>query len=110
MSSLSINEWRDKIHQLAVEKGFWEGERNFSEILCLIHSEISEALEEKRSNNSPFYFAGVPDKPEGWGVEVIDALIRILDLCGAFKIDVENVLNAKHEYNKTRPHKHGREF
>lgn len=38
---------------------------------------------------------------------MIDCLIRILDWCGRHDIDVDTLLAMKHEYNKTRPYKHG---
>ena len=46
-------------------------------------------------------------KPEGIAIEMIDCLIRILDWCGRHDIDVDTLLAMKHEYNKTRPYKHG---
>lgn len=51
-------------------------------------------------------------KPEGFMVELADAVIRIADL--VFLLDAQEefieALHAKHEYNKTRPFKHGRQF
>ncbi len=47
------------------------------------------------------------DKPEGKAVEMLDCVIRILDWCGKEGIDVEEILRRKHEYNVTRPYKHG---
>ena len=51
-------------------------------------------------------------KPEGFMVELADAVIRIADL--VYLLDGEEefieALHAKHEYNKTRPFKHGRQF
>lgn len=32
---------------------------------------------------------------------------QILDWCGKEGVDVEDILNKKHEYNKSRPYKHG---
>jgi hypothetical protein len=31
--------------QIAIEKGWWEGERNEGELIALMHSELSEGLE-----------------------------------------------------------------
>ncbi len=43
-----INELSKQIHENAKNKGFYEGEKNIGELLCLIHSEVSEALEAHR--------------------------------------------------------------
>jgi NTP pyrophosphatase (non-canonical NTP hydrolase) len=40
-----------KAHGMAKEKGFWDSERNKSELLMLIVSELSEALEALRKNH-----------------------------------------------------------
>ncbi len=47
-----INKLAKSVHENAVKKGFYEGEKNTGEILCLIHSEVSEALEADRVNNN----------------------------------------------------------
>lgn len=45
---MTLNELAKKINDNARNKGFYETERNIPEMLCLIHSEISEALEDYR--------------------------------------------------------------
>lgn len=106
----TINDWVAECHQLAVEKGWWKEERNFGEMLALIHSEISEALDEHRNHHGfteVYYNPEKPTKPEGIPVELGDAVIRIFDLFGQYEVDVESVLELKMAYNRTRAHRHG---
>jgi NTP pyrophosphatase (non-canonical NTP hydrolase) len=89
-----------EVHELAVEKGWYDKSREVPELLCLIHSEISEALEGYRNN--------IPEGEKGWlGEELADAVIRIWDMCDYLGIDIAKEVNKKHEYNKTRPYRHG---
>lgn len=57
---------------------------------------------------SPFVHCQYRDaKPEGIAVEMADCIIRILDWCGKEGIDIDEIIRIKHEFNKTRPYKHG---
>ena len=103
---MTINEWAWIIHQNAVEHGWWDEERSFGDIVALCHSELSEALEEYRSGRQMVYM-GEAGKPEGIAVELADCMIRILDYLAHEDIDVESVMAMKHEYNTTRPYRHG---
>lgn len=102
---MNINEIAKEIHENAVNHGWWEDERAVPEIIALCHSELSEALEAYR-NHEPFIWMN-GDKPDGIAVEMIDCMIRIMDYLAYLKIDIEDVITDKHEYNKTRPYKHG---
>lgn len=98
-----------EVHYVAKGKGFWEDgiERNDGEMLCLIHSEISEALEALREGNPPD--AKIPEF-ESVEVELADAVIRIMDLSHARGWRVGQAIEAKLAYNRSRPHKHGKQF
>jgi NTP pyrophosphatase (non-canonical NTP hydrolase) len=46
-------------------------------------------------------------KPEGFGIELADAIIRIMDLAEWLDIDLAEMIGIKAEYNKSRPMRHG---
>ena len=173
-----LNQFAKEVHENAVAHGFWEGEKYVSEVMSLIHSEWSEALEEYRAGREAVY-EGEGGKPEGWAIELIDGCIRILDYIGHVSpcdepysitdatgdindwfrgrsvpdaihrlhlltahacsfddhsemfvnldqiylvlkaalayvegsgLDPEALLRKKHDYNKTRPYRHGKKF
>jgi NTP pyrophosphatase (non-canonical NTP hydrolase) len=118
-------------HQVAKDKGFWEGERNKPEMLMLIVSEVAEALEALRKDHyadkaavellSDDFFARGGTKEEyaeifrnnvksSFEDELADVAIRLFDLCGGLDIDLHNYIQLKMAYNSTREHKHGKKF
>ncbi len=103
-----INKLVDMAHENAVNKGWWDDERTFLELASLIHSEISEAVEDFRNGKdiTEIYFEG--KKPCGIPIELADTIIRIFDLCGRYGIDLETAIMQKMDYNLTRPYKHGK--
>lgn len=194
MNLMNLTEIAKEIHENAVAHGWWEEDRPAYEIIALIHSEWSEALEEYRAGRPMVWYAVNCDcvicknrpvmhneicegyecnenhKPEGIAVELIDGVIRILDYLascvdvGCIKFDTYKgikpielplliaclhadtatslvrsdqddwdietniiaivaqsvllwireqgldpleILRKKHEYNKTRPYRHG---
>jgi NTP pyrophosphatase (non-canonical NTP hydrolase) len=103
---MTIKELIKDAHERAKAKGWWEGETNVPEKLCLVHSEISEALESYR-DNEPHVFISENGKPEGFAIELADAVIRIADLCGHLGIDLAYAVDVKSEFNERRPYRHG---
>lgn len=121
-------------------KGFWDRERPLTETTMLIITELAEAVEEDRAGRDAVWYShdvdgetvewyedevavdahGLvrpddnpskgPFKPEGIDIELIDALIRLLDLLGSRGADVDELLQQKLAYNKTRGVRHNKAY
>ena len=92
-------------HAMAKEKGFWDKPRNDGEMIALMHSELSEALEVLRNNKTEDE-SGV----DPLAVELADCVIRIMDYCGGRGIDLEQAIVDKLAYNAGREYMHGKQF
>lgn len=104
---MNLNDLSDDIHQTAKSKGWWPENQNIPEKLAMIHSEVSEALDEYRNGNALRTYYTTGQKPEGMPSELADIIIRTLDLAGFLEIDIAHHVREKHAFNKTRPHRHG---
>lgn len=105
----SIRVLQEIVYEGNVEAGWWKnivtGEAHpkgdvtlILSKLALVHSEVSEALEGVRKN---LMDDKLPHR-KMIEVELADAVIRILDLCGHEGLDLAGAIMEKLEYNRTR--------
>lgn len=101
---LTLNALADAVHNEARRAGWYtnfdgtEKVRNIPEMLCLIHSEISEAMEGVRKGKMDDH---LPWRPM-IEVELADAIIRIGDLAGYLNLDLGGAVLEKVIYNRNR--------
>ena len=98
----SLNDFADACHKAS--HNWWydadgtKKERNKGELIALMHSELSEALEGIRKDSMDDH---LPDYTSE-AVELVDTLIRIFDYAGAHDIDLDEVFWEKMQYNAQR--------
>lgn len=108
--------------------------RNFGEMLMLVTSELGEAMEAHRKDKfaswdayNSIIKATPEDATEAESLllkrqafktyikdsaedEIADAIIRLLDMAGGLGIDLFRHINAKLDYNSSRPRLHGKTY
>jgi NTP pyrophosphatase (non-canonical NTP hydrolase) len=115
MIQLSLDDMAKELHEIAVEKGFWDVIKDatqeqkdifMTKQLMMIVSEAVEVMEAIRKNKGPEQVAD----------EMADIIIRTLDLYAGLREEeyvnesLQAAFNNKTNINKSRPEKHGVKF
>ena len=98
-----LNDWAVQCHE--ANASWWQDihtgeriDRNRMELLMLIVTEVAEMAEGVRKDH--------PDKHlphrKALEVEAADLFIRLMDFCGAYRLDIDGAVREKMEYNRTR--------
>jgi hypothetical protein len=114
---VDINDLAERAHKNATNKGFWKDvnlDLAVPKHLMLAVSELSEAMEVHRNLKQEDYtipttqLLWVDDdgKPGGFGIELADTIIRILDLAEAHGINIQQCIFDKMSFNESRPYMH----
>lgn len=116
---------QNEVWKIAEEKGWHEKEVSFGDFISNCHTELSEAFEIYKTKgpiaipaSTPFewmehYSNGKVDMkkvlsiPSGIPIELADVIMRILDFCEEHGINMQEAIQGKMEFNKTREHRHG---
>ncbi len=96
---MNLNALRDAAYYNAQLKGFHDKPREFGTAVMLIVTELAEAVEADRVGDQAMVHE-----------EIADTFIRLGDLCGEYKIDIEAEVNRKMKINAGRGYKHGKDY
>lgn len=100
----AFEQQEQEAYRISEDHGFHEEPNNFGERISLMHAELSEALEYRRTGDGPSNH--IP-KFKGVEEEFADVIIRIMDAAQEFGYNVGPAIIAKMEFNASRPYKHG---
>lgn len=103
---LTLKQWAEVVHHNARSKGFYGPNETAQDHLLNLHSEVSEAHEANREGR----LFGPSKKVPGMTCaeeELADVIIRAMGIAETFGIDIESAVSRKHEFNMSRPMKHG---
>lgn len=84
MSTINLNELRDRAYKIARDHGFHDADWSNEHLLCLVISELMEAVEADRNDSRADIKGSVEE-------ELSDVTICLLDLAGLRKIDLSEL-------------------
>jgi sugar phosphate isomerase/epimerase len=110
LEEMQLEVWKNN-----VAHGWFDQDRSVGDEVALLHTEVSEMFEAYRVTgleDATPVDPGLanPPKPEGFGSEVADVFIRLLDTCERRGVNLRAEYERKMAYNRTRPYKHGKKL
>ena len=116
----ALSSAEEDVYRVNVANGWFDDDRTVGDDIALLHTEVSEMFEAYREGGlgdqtaiTASDITGVRQpgdalpKPEGFGSEVADVLIRLLDTCKRRGVNLAWEFERKLAFNATRGHKHG---
>ena len=91
----TIVDWSNATYRVSKAHGFEEEPINIDQKLVLAIGELVEAQNELRDGRAPNELYYLDGKPEGFGIELADAVIRILNLAKSLHINLELCMELK---------------
>ena len=113
---MNLRDLQKEAHAIAKEHGWWDEERTFGDLIALVHSELSEALEAYRETGWPWlkvneWRCDVHGKPMGVASELADVVIRVADMAEWYGVDLQTTYDIEEQgLGEWKPDTHLRTF
>lgn len=108
---MNLRDLISRSYTTAAAKGFWDvPDANSPESkltkICLMHSELGEMTEGVRKPGPDQHITEFTQEE----VELADLFIRGADYAGKYNLRLVEAIQAKMDYNDSRPYKHGKKI
>ncbi len=108
---MNLADLQREAHAIARDHGWWCKPRTFRDLIALVHSELSEALEAYRETGSATASIYAVDddgaieltKPGGVPYELADVVIRVADMAEHHGVDLSNLLVSRRYWENHSP-------
>jgi len=102
----TITHWIEKISSNSSKKGWYKDDKDFVEFLMSLNSELTGAFELfKKSHSAKEVEICAAGYPVGVPAHLAEIVVKIFDICGYYKIDLETIIIMNNEFKKTLPYR-----